>query len=65
MKKDKEQIDVNTFSIEQLEYIVDNKSKFFHGYILYGKNGERTKIANKKYKELCELKGNKPITLII
>ena len=60
---DKEQINVNTFSIEQLEYIVDNKSKFFHGYILYGKNGERTKIANKKYKELCELKGNKPITI--
>ena len=36
-KKEKE-IDVNTFSIEQLEYIVDNKSKFFHGYIIYGKN---------------------------
>ena len=62
VKKDKE-IDVNTFSLEQLEYIVDNKSKFFHGYIIYGKNGERTKIANKKYKDLCELKGNKPITL--
>ena len=50
VKKDKE-IDVNTFSLEQLEYIVDNKSKFFHGYIIYGKNGERTKIANKKYKD--------------
>ena len=62
VKKDKE-IDVNTFSLEQLEYIVDNKSKFFHGYIIYGKNGERTKIANKKYKDLCELKGNKPINL--
>ena len=64
--KDKEtnkEIDVNTFSLEQLEYIVDNKSKFFHGYIIYGKNGERTKITNKKYKNLCELKGNKPITL--
>ena len=54
---------MNTFSLEQLEYIVDNKSKFFHGYIIYGKNGERTKIANKKYKDLCELKGNKPINL--
>ena len=62
VKKDKE-IDVNTFSLEQLEYIVDNKSKYFHGYIIYGRNGERTKIANKKYKDLCELKGNKPITL--
>ena len=62
LKKDKE-IHVNTFSLEQLEYIVDNKSKFFHGYIIYGKNGERTKIANKKYKDLCELKGNKPINL--
>ena len=61
---DKEdEIDVHTFSLEQLEYIVDNKSKFFHGYIIYGKNGERTKITNKKYKVLCELKGNKPITL--
>jgi hypothetical protein len=59
----KEKIDVNTFSIEQLEHIVNKKSKFFHGYILYGVNGERTKITNKKYKELCELKGSKPIVL--
>ena len=60
----KEQIDVNTFTLEQLEYIVNNKSKFFHGYILYGVNGERTKITNQKYKDLCALKGNKPITLV-
>jgi len=59
----KEKIDVTTFSIEQLEYIVDNKSKFFHGYILYGINGERTKITNQKYKDLCELKGNNPINI--
>ena len=61
--KTKEKIEVNTFSLEQLEYIVDNKSKFFHGYILYGVNGERTKITNTKYKDLCELKGNKPINI--
>ena len=59
----KEQIDVNTFSISEIENIVNNKSKYFHGYLLYGVNGERTKITNKKYKDLCELKGNKPITL--
>jgi hypothetical protein len=59
----KEQIDVNTFSISEIEHIVNNKSKYFHGYLLYGVNGERTKITNKKYKDLCELKGNKPITL--
>ena len=59
----KEQIDVNTFSIEELENIVNKKSKYFHGYILYGVNGERSKITNKKYKELCELKGNKPIVI--
>ena len=59
----KEQINVNTISISQLETMVNNKSKYFHGYILYGVNGERTKITNKKYKDLCELKGNKPITL--
>ena len=62
-KSIKEQINVNTFSIEQLEHIVNKKSKFFHGYILYGVNGERTKITNKKYKDLCELKGSKPIVI--
>jgi len=61
--QNKEQIDVNTFSISEIEHMVNNKSKYFHGYILYGVNGERTKITNKKYKDLCELKGNKPITL--
>ena len=59
----KEQIDIQSLSISQLETLVNNKSKYFHGYILYGLNGERTKITNKKYKDLCELKGNKPITI--
>ena len=27
--RQKRKIEVNTFSLEQLEYIVDNKSKFF------------------------------------
>lgn len=59
----KEQIDINKISISELETIVNNKSKYFHGYILYGLNGERSKITNQKYKDLCELKGNKPITI--
>ena len=59
----KEQIDIQSLSISQLETMVNNKSKYFHGYILYGLNGERTKITNQKYIDLCELKGNKPITI--
>ena len=59
----KEQIDINKISISELETMVNNKSKYFHGYILYGLNGERSKITNQKYKDLCELKGNKPITI--
>ena len=59
----KEQIDIHSLSISQLETMVNNKSKYFHGYILYGLNGERSKITNQKYKDLCELKGNKPITI--
>lgn len=59
----KETINVNTISIAELETIVNKKSKYFHGYILYGVNGERTKITNNKYKELCELKGSKPIVI--
>ena len=59
----KEQIDIHSLSISQLETLVNNKSKYFHGYILYGLNGERSKITNQKYKDLCELKGNKPITI--
>ena len=59
----KEQIDIHSLSISQLETLVNTKSKYFHGYIVYGLNGERTKITNKKYKDLCELKGNKPITI--
>ena len=62
-KEVKEQIDIHSISMSQLETLVNTKSKYFHGYILYGLNGERSKITNKKYKELCELKGNKPITI--
>ena len=61
--KKNEIIEINSINIEKLEHIVNSKSKYFHGYILYGINGERTKITNKKYKDLCELKGNKPIVI--
>ena len=54
---------IDELSIEQLENIVQNKPKDFQGYIIYGLNGERTKITNTKYKELRELKGNKPIVI--
>jgi hypothetical protein len=50
-------------SIEQLDNIVQNRSKDFQGYIIYASNGMRTKIMNNKYKELKTLKGNKPIVI--
>lgn len=53
----------NNLSIEQLNNIVVNRPKDFQGFIIYGLNGERTKISNQKYKNLKELKGNKPIVI--
>ena len=54
---------IYNITFEKLEEIVNNKPKDFQGYIIYGINGERTKIINKNYKELTVLKGNKPITI--
>jgi hypothetical protein len=50
-------------SLNQLVNIANSKTKDFQGYIIYGINGERTKIMNNKYKEMKILKGNKPIVL--
>ena len=50
-------------SFEMLQEIVNNKPKDFQGYIIYGINGERTKILNSNYKEMVLLKGNKPIMI--
>ena len=54
---------IEDVSIEQLQAIVSNKPKEFQGYIIYGLNGERTKLINSKYKDLRHLKGNKPINI--
>ena len=54
---------LDKMSIEQLEKVVLEKPKEFQGYIIYGLNGDRTKINNPTYKELKDLKGNKPITV--
>ena len=56
-------INTDNISFNQLISIVNSKPKNFQGYIIYGINGERTKIMNTKYKELKILKGNKPIVL--
>ena len=56
-------VPIDQVNIEQLINIVNTKGKHFQGFIIYGINGERTKIVNPKYRELKELKGNKPITL--
>jgi hypothetical protein len=56
-------VPIDQVSLEQLKSIIGTKNKFFQGYIIYGINGERTKISNPKYKEIRDLKGNKPITL--
>jgi len=61
--KIKTAISIQELSIERLESIVQNKPKDFQGYIIYGINGERTKITNAKYKVLRDLKGNKPIVI--
>lgn len=55
-------VPIENISFEQLINIVNGKNKYFQGYLIYGINGERTKICNSKYRELRELKGNKPIT---
>ena len=50
-------------SFEEIEAIIENKPSDFQGYIIYGINGERSKFNNKKYKDLLQLKGNKPIVI--
>ena len=59
----KSYIKYSTLSIEEIDNIVKNRSKDFQGFIMYGLNGERTKISNQKYKDLKNLKGNKPIVI--
>ena len=54
---------IDELNIKQIEDIVSNKPKTFQGYIIYGLNGERTKITNQKYKDLIALKGSKPIVI--
>jgi len=56
-------ININELSFNQINDIVQNKPKDFQGYIVYGLNGERSKLVNLKYKELRNLKGNKPIVI--
>jgi hypothetical protein len=58
-----EMISIESVSMNQLQNIVENRPKTFQGYIIYGTNGERTKIMNTKYKEMKQLKGNKPIVI--
>jgi len=58
-----ETINTDEISFSNLINIVNTKPKGFQGYIIYGVNGERTKIMNTKYRELKILKGNKPIVL--
>jgi hypothetical protein len=54
---------INTFSINELEKQLLTKSREYQGYIIYGNNGERTKIINPNFKEIMNLKGNKPINI--
>ena len=54
---------INTFSINELEKQLLTKSREYQGYIIYGTNGERTKIINPNFKEIMNLKGNKPINI--
>jgi len=56
-------INIWELSMNQLNDIVQNRPKDFQGYIIYGKDGSRTKIMNDKYKQLKTLKGNKPIVI--
>jgi hypothetical protein len=58
-------ISVNTIDLKlnDIINIVNNRNKDFLGYIIYGINGERTKIVNPKYTQLKLLKGNRPIAL--
>ena len=50
-------------SIDNLKSIISHQPIDFQGLMIYGANGERTKIINEKYKSLLELKGHKPITI--
>lgn len=54
---------VENINVTQLVKIANCNSKYSKGYVVYGINGERTKIVNEKYKQLQTLKGNRPIVL--
>jgi hypothetical protein len=56
-------VPVDQVTFDQLIQIVQTKPNTFQGYLLYGINGERSKIMNSKYKSIKELKGSRPITL--
>ena len=58
-----EMIAITDITMGSLQTMVANRSKTFQGYIVYGANGERTKISNPQYKMLKQLKGNRPITI--
>ena len=60
---DKQIVPVDQVNFEQLQQIVFTKPSTYQGYLIYGMNGERTKVVNPKYKSMKELKGNRPITL--
>jgi hypothetical protein len=63
LSSESKKINVLELSINQLNDIVQSRPKDFQGYIIYGRDGSRTKIMNTKYKELKILKGNKPIVI--
>jgi len=56
-------IAITDITMASLQAMVAIRPKTFQGYIVYGANGERTKISNPQYKMLKQLKGNRPITI--
>lgn len=58
-----EMVPIADIPLASLGVMVENRPKTFQGYIIYGVNGERTKIVNSKYKMLKKLKGNRPIAI--
>lgn len=56
-------IPISDITISSLQEMVSRRPKTFQGYIIYGVNGERSKINNPQYKLLKKLKGNRPIVI--
>jgi hypothetical protein len=50
-------------TIARIHEVMAFRPKTFQGYLIYGMNGERTKIVNPQYRLLRQLKGNRPIAL--